>query len=121
MHVILIIDLIVGICSCIPLIWNNAFNALQVGKCSFYKEWAYNPGSCGYIPTTKNIVALSPVFMPQSCGKMVEIVYQGKTYTAMVSDTCPSCSPTKIDVSDVLFSHLDSCEKGILEIQWKFV
>lgn len=98
--------------------WN--YDAAQ-GKASFYTEWRINPGSCGYIPQSEYIVALAPSFMPRSCGMCVLVHYQGKRIRALVTDTCPSCGEKKIDISHVMFSQLDTLDKGILDVEWNFV
>lgn len=91
------------------------------GTASYYTEWQHNPGSCGYIPTATHIVALAPTFMPQSCGMCIMVHYRGKKIQALVTDTCPSCEKRKIDISNVLFSHLDSLDRGIIDVEWNFV
>jgi rare lipoprotein A (peptidoglycan hydrolase) len=49
------------------------------------------------------------------------IDYNGKKLKVKVTDTCPGCTPDKIDLSDEAFSQLDSKDKGIISIKWDFV
>jgi rare lipoprotein A (peptidoglycan hydrolase) len=91
------------------------------GKASFYTEWKSNPGSCGKIPSDPMLCAVHPSLMPASCGKCIMIDYNGKKLKVKVTDTCPGCTPDKIDLSDEAFTKLDSKDKGILSIKWDFV
>lgn len=90
------------------------------GIASYYTEWNRNPGSCGHIPSITNIVALSPNNMPHSCGRCIIVYYGGKSHKAVVTDTCPSCGPKKIDLSNALFSQMESLDKGLINVDWDF-
>lgn len=91
------------------------------GEATYYTEWASSPGSCGYVPTSKNIVALPAIYMPHSCGKCIRIDQGTKSVIATVTDTCPSCPPGHIDLSDVLFQQLAARESGRISIKWRMV
>lgn len=91
------------------------------GEATYYTEWVYNPGSCGYVPVNKNIVALPAIYMPHSCGKCIRIDQGAKSVIATVTDTCPSCHPTHIDLSDALFQQLAAKENGRISIKWRMV
>lgn len=90
------------------------------GKATYYTEWSSSPGSCGMIPSVKNIVALSPKYMKASCGKCISISYGAKVVKALVTDTCAGCSSEWIDLSDSLFRELAPLENGVLKVGWSF-
>lgn len=94
---------------------------MEAGTCSFYNEWRWNPGSCGWVAPHGAIVALPPKFMPHACGKCILVSHEsGKMIKLQVTDTCPSCPEDKIDISDLAFERLDIKSKGILPIKWRF-
>jgi expansin (peptidoglycan-binding protein) len=55
------------------------------------------------------------------CGKSVKISYGGKTTTAKVLDTCPSCSSGSLDLSPAAFKALAPLDAGVISITWEFV
>ncbi|CAO1619914.1 unnamed protein product [Sympodiomycopsis kandeliae] len=80
-----------------------------------------NPGSCGdYHSDSDYIVAVSGAHHSASnCGKQVTISYGGKTATATIADTCPTCPGFyDLDLSTGLFQHFDSLDKGVMTIDW---
>lgn len=98
------------------------------GKASYYTEWKSNAGSCGTIPgPTEDICAVPPSYMGASkrdkCGQCVLVEYAGKPpLKVKVTDTCPGCDSTKIDLADTTFKKLaDDLGKGIIDIKWSFV
>lgn len=92
-----------------------------VGKASYYTEWNSNPGSCGYIPSFDNLVALSPEYMPAACGKCIIVNHGGVQEKAIVTDTCMGCDSGHIDMSDNMFSRFDDLAKGIIAVDWEFI
>lgn len=59
--------------------------------------------------------------MPAKCNQCIMVNYNGKSLKVKVTDTCPSCGPTKIDLSDRAFAKLEDKGKGIINITWDFV
>lgn len=94
----------------------------RVGKASYYTFYNQNPGSCGYIPKTNMIAALSPVHMKAACDKCILVEYGGKNLKVQVTDTCMGCDENKIDLSDEAFKYFAPLDQGILDgIKWDFV
>lgn len=93
------------------------------GKATYYTEWSYNPGSCGYIPGYDNIVAVAPQHMPHSCGRCILVRCGGRAIKAVVTDTCEACAAnTKwIDLSSNMFSRFAPHDVGVLQVDWDFV
>ncbi|KAI1433161.1 riboflavine-aldehyde-forming enzyme [Xylaria sp. CBS 124048] len=84
----------------------------------------FNPGlgSCGQTNGPNDaIVAMSPADVVGKCGKSIKINYQGKTATAKVVDTCPSCATGSIDVSPSVFSSLAPLDLGRVKVTWVWV
>lgn len=55
-----------------------------------------------------------------ACGKEVTISYGGKTVTAVIKDTCPSCPPGGLDLSTGLFGALASHDVGVIYADWSY-
>jgi len=81
----------------------------------------YQPGlgSCGVSSTSSDaVVALSTNFGRQYCGKSVQVTYGGKTVTAKVVDSCPSCGPGDLDMSPATFKALAPLSIGAVSVSW---
>ncbi|KAI0270982.1 expansin family protein [Russula aff. rugulosa BPL654] len=86
-------------------------------------------GSCGQYNTNSDpIVALSTAFGTAYCGRVcssssrniltITIHYKGKTTTAIVRDSCPSCGDGDIDMSRATFQSLAPLSVGVLGVNW---
>lgn len=104
-----------------PSSGGSPLSEAKQGSASFYTEWSSNPGSCGFIPTNEDIAAINPMYMPSKCNQCIMINYEGKSLKVKVTDTCPGCTETKIDLSDRAFAKLADKSKGIIKITWAFV
>lgn len=101
---------------------NSSGGGARKGQASYYTEWSSNPGSCGFIPTESDICAIHPSNMPAKCNSCILVDYNGNKLKVKVTDTCPGCSPDKIDLSDKAFQKLaGDLGKGIINITWEFV
>lgn len=108
-------------------------------QASYFTEWRYNYGSCGFPYNNPKTVALSAIYMEQGkdlyCGRYIR-VYRSKNgkvkqVDLMVADTCPGCVPTNgrnvlIDLTDVAFGDLlfdgESAEQlGLIDVEWEFI
>ena len=81
----------------------------------------YDPGlgSCGGTYTSSDaVVALSTNFGATYCGKSVQVTYGGKTVTAKVVDSCPSCGPGDLDMSPAAFQALAPLDVGVEPVTW---
>ncbi|PWN29654.1 barwin-like endoglucanase, partial [Jaminaea rosea] len=97
------------------------------GIATFYSQNG-NAGSCGnYNSDNAMIVAVDSAIMNSAlCGKKVQITNKsnGKTATATVADTCPTCNnANSLDMSKALFGALtdNNYGLGIFNIEWHFV
>ncbi|KAG9091312.1 hypothetical protein FRC06_000611 [Ceratobasidium sp. 370] len=56
------------------------------------------------------------------CGKTITVknTKNGKTTTAKVVDTCPSCGSGDLDLSPAAFKKLGSLSTGVLSVSWDF-
>lgn len=92
------------------------------GTATFYTFWT-GLGSCGQTQSAANpdVVAIPAMYMKGKCGSCILIDYNGKTLKVKVTDTCPECDPTHLDLSDVAFAKLESKDKGKINIKWDFV
>ncbi|KAI9796552.1 MAG: hypothetical protein M1833_006116 [Piccolia ochrophora] len=96
------------------------------GKLTYYDVHKGDYGSCGDNSVegeSENIVALSAAISPKShCGKKITVKYNGKTTTAKVYDTCPSCGANDIDLSRAAFLAIDSDMEahGTVQAEWWF-
>ncbi|KAF9127670.1 hypothetical protein BGX30_014701 [Mortierella sp. GBA39] len=80
-------------------------------------------GSCGTpFDTNDLIVAMNAPQMggTSMCGKSVLITSGGKTVTARVTDTCPSCNSGSLDLSPAAFTQLAPLSTGVIPITWVF-
>ncbi|USW56796.1 Putative RlpA-like domain superfamily protein [Septoria linicola] len=103
------------------------------GIATYYAQGG-NAGSCGQVHSgSEYIVAISqraPFTYNAHCGQTVTIKNTGggdqnngvgKTITAKVVDTCPSCDPDHLDLSTGAFKALtggDLDPPGQINIQW---
>lgn len=91
------------------------------GKATFYDVGL---GSCGTTNVASDmIVAAAPQFMKAACGKKINISVGGKTQTATIMDTCPSCDAGHLDMSRGLFGALSNndFDLGVLQgLTWSF-
>jgi len=51
------------------------------------------------------------------CGKTIIISYGGKTAKAMIVDACPECAHGSLDMSQALFDHFASEDKGVFQME----
>ncbi|KAK5581845.1 hypothetical protein RB653_003425 [Dictyostelium firmibasis] len=101
----------------------------MVGQASYYNDAGF--GSCGTTidANSQLLVAVPPNYWTTAnpnadpiCNSQIKVTYNGKSITLPVRDKCPSCGPTKIDISAPAFIQLaGGLEKGILDITWEFV
>lgn len=92
------------------------------GTASYYTEWSSNPGSCGFIPGKDELIAaVNAQYMPAKCNQCIQVNYEGKSIKVKVTDTCPACDSTKLDLSNTAFAQLAPLSKGILQITWSWV
>ncbi|KAG0662225.1 hypothetical protein C6P46_003411 [Rhodotorula mucilaginosa] len=94
------------------------------GKATYYYQYGV-AGSCGvYNSDSTYIVALSYQIVDNGahCGQKVSIknTANGKSITATVADTCPSCEASHLDLSEGAFLALGDLSSGVLPIEWSF-
>ncbi|QRV99849.1 hypothetical protein RhiJN_27868 [Ceratobasidium sp. AG-Ba] len=82
-------------------------------------------GNCGKVSKDSQlIVALATKTYAKGkfCGKKVTIknTKNGKSTTATVMDSCPSCGPNDLDLSPAAFKKLGSLSTGVLSVSWNF-
>lgn len=90
------------------------------GKGTFFKP---NHGACGnYNNENDYIVALSEDIYDKGkyCERDVHICHNNKCVDAKVTDLCPGCDHTSLDMSPVVFNALAKPEEGVIDIQWSF-
>ncbi|KAF8488670.1 expansin family protein [Russula emetica] len=76
-------------------------------------------GSCGETNSAADsIVALSTNFGKKYCGQTITIHYKGKTASAVVTDSCPSCGNGDVDMSPATFKQLANQAVGVVPISW---
>ncbi|KAL3896562.1 MAG: hypothetical protein SGCHY_003998 [Lobulomycetales sp.] len=108
----------------------NPFNEKQLGACGPPK---------GHLPigAEKYFVALNgPQFDPYTppgntwgntlCGSCILVKKGGKSVTAYLTDTCPSCSYGAVDLSVSAFSQLvggydQAYHIGLMDVEWEYV
>ncbi|GAA5960738.1 hypothetical protein JCM3765_007312 [Sporobolomyces pararoseus] len=99
------------------------FSGSYSGRATFYTQGGV-AGSCGNVNGDyAQIVALnSPQNPGAHCGQWVTIknTENGKTTSAMVADTCPSCGYGSLDLSLGVFDALGSRDQGVLPITWSW-
>ncbi|KII88439.1 hypothetical protein PLICRDRAFT_140676 [Plicaturopsis crispa FD-325 SS-3] len=81
-------------------------------------------GNCG--KTNKDsdwIVALptSDYASGSHCDHKIKIKANGKTATALVRDSCPSCEAGDLDMSPSLFKHFASLDDGVVAVRWWYL
>ncbi|KAI8063584.1 RlpA-like double-psi beta-barrel-protein domain-containing protein-containing protein [Gongronella butleri] len=92
----------------------------------------YTPdlGSCGKTNSESDmVVALNEADMANGsnsnsnpkCGKQIDITYGGKSVTATIVDTCPSCPKGALDLSPAVFEQLAKLSVGVIQLQWSYV
>ncbi|PWN98825.1 barwin-like endoglucanase [Tilletiopsis washingtonensis] len=93
----------------------------QRGKATYYYQNG-QPGSCGgYAGDNDRVVAISSKFKSaRKCGGKLKITNtsNGKSVTARIADTCPTCAKYDIDLSVGAFKALGSMSKGVLNVDW---
>ena len=86
-------------------------------------------GSCGELhQNSEYTVALNAHDMnafgggwpSPACGKQVSITYNGKTVQAVIKDTCPTCPPGGLDLSEGLFGALAAHSEGVIYADWSY-
>lgn len=86
-------------------------------------------GSCGILhQNSEYTVALNSADMnaygssypSPACGKQIWITYGGKTVTASIQDTCPTCPQGGLDLSEGLFSALADQSVGVIYASWGY-
>ncbi|KZP31542.1 hypothetical protein FIBSPDRAFT_849503 [Athelia psychrophila] len=80
-------------------------------------------GNCGgHNKSTDMIVALptSDYANGKHCNKTIKITANGKTHTAKVVDSCPSCSEGDLDMSPSLFQEFTTLGQGEVKVSWSF-
>ncbi|KXN85299.1 hypothetical protein AN958_11399 [Leucoagaricus sp. SymC.cos] len=87
----------------------------------------YTPGlgSCGETDSESDlVVALATASMSggKNCNKSINItdIKTGKSATARVRDTCPSCASGDLDMSPFLFQKFWSLDVGVFRMKWNF-
>ncbi|TNY18664.1 hypothetical protein DMC30DRAFT_41578 [Rhodotorula diobovata] len=84
-------------------------------------------GNCGDVnPDSAYIVALPTATYAggSHCGQKVRLTRTstGKTITAMVADSCPTCvNNSCLDLSVAAFTAIATEEEGMVEITWEFI
>ncbi|TKY84792.1 hypothetical protein EX895_005872 [Sporisorium graminicola] len=79
-----------------------------------------NPGSCGqWNSDSTPLVAVNSAQMSDDlCGQTVWIQANGKTISAVVADTCPTCDSGSLDLSTGAFEQLSGLDAGVVPITW---
>ncbi|CDR88422.1 uncharacterized protein SPSC_04249 [Sporisorium scitamineum] len=84
----------------------------------FYQDG--NSGSCGQVHSDSTpLVAINSDQMSNAlCGQTVWIQGNGKTISAVVADTCPTCNWGSLDLSTGAFEQLSDLDAGVVPITW---
>ncbi|KAK0457304.1 RlpA-like double-psi beta-barrel-protein domain-containing protein-containing protein, partial [Desarmillaria tabescens] len=82
-------------------------------------------GACGaYSQNSDSVVALplSLYANGANCWKHIGVINaaNGKWVDAVVTDLCPDCESTHIDLSEGAFSQLDSLDTGVIDVTWYY-
>ncbi|KAI8089466.1 RlpA-like double-psi beta-barrel-protein domain-containing protein-containing protein [Halteromyces radiatus] len=115
--ILLFICLMITLIQALPLQERSIFS----GDGTFY---TVGLGSCGKTNTDSElVVALSSSLMAKGkyCGKKIKITTPTGTVTATVVDTCPSCSPSSVDLSPAAFKKIGKVAAGRISIKWSFL
>ncbi|KAI0781119.1 RlpA-like double-psi beta-barrel-protein domain-containing protein-containing protein [Trametes elegans] len=87
-------------------------------RCTFYDA---GENACGsWDSDSSYVMALSPEFFGNSehCYQKVSIWYDGKQVDATVTDECPGCSGSEVDLSRPLFEALAPLDVGVFYADW---
>ncbi|KAL7411013.1 RlpA-like double-psi beta-barrel-protein domain-containing protein-containing protein [Mrakia frigida] len=94
-----------------------------------YYDTSVGLGSCGVLhQNSEYTVALNSADMASygssypspACGKSIWVTYGGKTVSATIQDTCPSCGSGELDLSAGLFSALADHSLGVIYGSWGY-
>ncbi|CBQ73608.1 conserved hypothetical protein [Sporisorium reilianum SRZ2] len=80
-----------------------------------------NAGSCGWVSSDDSpVVAVNSAQMSGDlCGQTVWIQGNGKTISAVIADTCPTCDWGSLDLSVGAFQQLSGLDAGVVNpISW---
>ncbi|GAA3533111.1 hypothetical protein GCM10022222_15600 [Amycolatopsis ultiminotia] len=96
------------------------------GSASYYTDPGY--GACGtQIDPNAEMLVAAPAALWTSpnpnedplCSKSIKVTFEGKTITVPIKDKCPTCEPTKIDLSLPAFQQLSDTAPGIIQVDWE--
>ena len=93
------------------------------GKATFYG--ATGEGNCSFdaSPGDLDVAAMNQTEYDGSniCGAAVEVVGPKGTVTVRITDRCPECGPSHIDLSEQAFAKVGNPVDGIIPITWRVV
>ncbi|CAO1618677.1 unnamed protein product [Jaminaea pallidilutea] len=89
-------------------------------------------GACGWTNKDSDYIVALPVGVWNRlggtvsngnivCGKKIKVSNGSTSITVEVTDQCPSCDDTHLDLSPSAFEALGSFDKGVLQISWGWV
>lgn len=90
------------------------------GKGTYFKP---NHGACGNYNDSKDyIVALSADVYDDGrhCQRSVHVCHKSRCVDAKVTDLCPGCDHTSLDMSPAVFNALANPEEGVIGVDWSF-
>ncbi|ESK91981.1 non-catalytic module family expn protein [Moniliophthora roreri MCA 2997] len=96
--------------------------------CVFGDATYYRPGgergACGAPNADSDIVVALPVEHynnGENCWKHIGVWYDGNYVDAAIVDSCPTCGPNDIDLSEGAFRHLADLETGRMRVSWEIL
>lgn len=89
-------------------------------------------GACGWTNTDSDYIVALPVGVWNElggsvsngnvvCGHKLKVSNGQKAITVEITDQCPSCADTHLDLSPAAFQALGAEEKGVLNVSWGWV
>ncbi|KAI9465048.1 expansin family protein [Lactarius psammicola] len=95
----------------------------HVGRGTWYEPGL---GNCGWTNSRSDLVVAMPKSLydrnnGSNCGQKVQISYKGKSVTAEMVDSCPSCGGNDLDMSPSTFQRLAPLSVGVIQVSWHFL
>ncbi|CAO1620072.1 unnamed protein product [Parajaminaea phylloscopi] len=109
---------------------SGVLNLVSNGKATYYNTGL---GACGWTNKDSDYIVALPVGVWNKlggtksngnivCGKKIKVSNgNGKTIEVEVTDQCPSCDDSHLDLSPSAFSALGDQSQGVIKISWGWV
>ncbi|RKP23259.1 barwin-like endoglucanase, partial [Syncephalis pseudoplumigaleata] len=106
---------------------SSAINKLtaMAGEATYYNP-GVGTGACGKVHgDNEHIVAIPKIFFKSAnpnadpmCNTCVRVKGPNGSLVVRITDICPTCAATAIDLSPAAFSAIGVMEKGRIDISW---